>query len=529
MKQLCSGLLLLVSSTVFSQQVGIGTKNPQALLHVDSGDVYFGGVMGPEIRKMIYQHSKSALQSGIGSTDAWHPDSTGEASMNVGLYNKAKGSYALTAGSGNRATGSSSLALGQNNLAAGNSSLALGASNNATGLYSLAAGSLNTSSGSSSVSVGHMNVAGNPYAVAIGNNNQTTGHLAVSLGTGIITRSYGETGLGMYNINKTPLAANSSNANDQLLVIGNGNHDQDRSNALVIKKNGNVGIGLDADNSTISYPNKVNIGGNVFIEGQLGIGTRTPYHELHLDGRDGVFTGLQLTSAATGRESNDGLLIGLQYQAGINENKYGFIKVFENEPLFLGTNNTYRLSISENGSVGIGLGGFGLAQEELEVAHGTSLAGTVTNGFKLRNNGSNNNNWILYTVNSTGNLNLYFNNNGTAKGSFSSSTGAYVNSSSRHLKDGIENLPDNTIDKLKQLQPKRYYYKADKTARPTLGLIAEEAAVLFPELVEQVGEGNVALGINYAGFSVVAIKAIQELTRRVEMLEKMLAQSNQEK
>lgn len=49
----------------------------------------------------------------------------------------------------------------------------------------------------------------------------------------------------------------------------------------------------------------------------------------------------------------------------------------------------------------------------------------------------------------------------------------------------------------------------------TIGLLAQETATLFPELVSY-SAADELYGINYAGFSIVALKAIQEQQTIIE-------------
>jgi hypothetical protein len=60
-----------------------------------------------------------------------------------------------------------------------------------------------------------------------------------------------------------------------------------------------------------------------------------------------------------------------------------------------------------------------------------------------------------------------------------------------------------------QLNPSTYHFKDVPAESPrSLGLIAQEVEPLFPELVS---EKDGLLAMNYAGLSVVAVKAIQEM------------------
>jgi hypothetical protein len=88
------------------------------------------------------------------------------------------------------------------------------------------------------------------------------------------------------------------------------------------------------------------------------------------------------------------------------------------------------------------------------------------------------------------------------------------NSSIRYKKDiiGIE----STSDRVELLKPVRY--KKIENDAEEIGLIAEDVAELFPEVVKYDNEGRPD-GVNYSRLSVILLKAVQELTERVNKLE----------
>ncbi|MEM8967952.1 MAG: tail fiber domain-containing protein, partial [Bacteroidota bacterium] len=140
-------------------------------------------------------------------------------------------------------------------------------------------------------------------------------------------------------------------------------------------------------------------------------------------------------------------------------------------------NPTARLHIGQRGqSVGRGLRfSDGTANEDWDITH----------GFSLR---------------------LHY--GGELRGFFNANTGAYVQSSDGRMKQGAENL-DQVLPQLKQLHPLTYRYRNARTSEKTIGFVAQEVSPLFPELVHY-SEADDIYGIDYVGFSVVAIKAIQE-------------------
>lgn len=166
-------------------------------------------------------------------------------------------------------------------------------------------------------------------------------------------------------------------------------------------------------------------------------------------------------------------------------------------------NPTARLHLSQGGqSVGRGL----------RFDDGVNLDWDITHGFGLR---------------------LHF--GGDLRGFFNAGTGAYTQSSDGRLKSNVQQLKP-ILSKVSQLKALSYRYKNAAEDAATIGFIAQEVLPVFPELVSY-SEADDLYGINYAGFSVVAIKAIQEqqstiesqqqtiddLTKRLELLEKAMA------
>ena len=91
-------------------------------------------------------------------------------------------------------------------------------------------------------------------------------------------------------------------------------------------------------------------------------------------------------------------------------------------------------------------------------------------------------------------------------------TNGTYNPSDRKLKKNIESL-ENVLPRILTLTPSKYdYIKSTKTSKKSIGFIAQDVNKTFPELVmdEPMDDGEVIMQLNYAGFGVLAIKAIQE-------------------
>ena len=93
--------------------------------------------------------------------------------------------------------------------------------------------------------------------------------------------------------------------------------------------------------------------------------------------------------------------------------------------------------------------------------------------------------------------------------------GTFTESSSIRFKENIKPL-EPALSKVEQLNP--VTYNKIGVEEEEIGLIAEEVAELFPEVVTYNEEGQ-PQGIQYQRLSVILLKAVQELTERVNKLE----------
>ncbi len=232
-------ILIAISSFVFSQNVGIGTKAPASMLHVNNGTVLFSGpssipqnlaatpVKGKGIRTFWYA-DKGAFRTGAVYNSSifgfpeqdtsnfhnWDRDSIGFFSFATGFNTKAKGEYTTAMGNGsfalgdaasaigfyNRAVGNYSFAAGAYSIAGGNSSIAMGHGSIASGLQSTALGTQSTASGLSSVAIGTNVEAFGKYSNAQGISTVASGERSTSLGDNTIASGDFATAMGTYSI-----------------------------------------------------------------------------------------------------------------------------------------------------------------------------------------------------------------------------------------------------------------------------------------------------------------------------------------
>jgi hypothetical protein len=182
-----------------------------------------------------------ALAIGQGATAAGdHAYALGPGASGNGSYSVAIGHGALTS-----STAAQSVAVGESASVYTTDAIALGSYANVSlsGNWGVAIGANSTVSGIYGVTLGRNATASGNTAVAIGYNSTASGNQSLTLGNNLTAIVYQSVVLGVYN---NPQSGSGSGwvPTEDLLVVGNGNiAGNQTSNALVIKKNGNIGIG----------------------------------------------------------------------------------------------------------------------------------------------------------------------------------------------------------------------------------------------------------------------------------------------
>jgi hypothetical protein len=97
----------------------------------------------------------------------------------------------------------------------------------------------------------------------------------------------------------------------------------------------------------------------------------------------------------------------------------------------------------------------------------------------------------------------------------------HVNTSDARLKEDIQPMGD-VLARLDAIEPVRYRFKDDVTADEDyqLGVLAQEVASVFPELVEERPDGY--LGVSYSHMTAVLLQAIKEQQRQIEALTELV-------
>ena len=287
------------------------------------------------------------------------------------------------------------------------------------------------------------------------------------------------------------------------------------SDGLTITSNQNNAHFNNYENGAMHFWNN---GANRMIidpDGNVGIGTISPEAGLHLHNAGSDISYIQIANSISGAGTQDGLQI-------YSDNENAYVTNYESGFLNLGTNGGIGITVDANGHLGIKTDDPLL---ELDI-HERISGGNYQ--IELENPFSNGNRWQLGSA-STGTFRI--------KEAFAANY-AYLNPNSStwnlgsdaRIKENITDMED-VLDKVMALKLKDYNYIGQ--TEPTIGLLAQEEEPLFPDLVhtepihpksEDYGVYQ-ALGmsdiksLDYTLFTFVALKAIQEQQRTMDILE----------
>jgi hypothetical protein len=192
-------------------------------------------------------------------------------------------------------------------------------------------------------------------------------------------------------------------------------------------------------------------------------------------------------------------------------------------PLTFLTSDTERMRIQNDGDIRIGISS-------------AAITGTECYTFANRQEG---NNLALYT---TGNASFYSidmwnlvggtcnqvlfrsGGSGTAVGSITSTGNTatqYNTSSDYRLKENIQPLA-NGLERLQQLKPIQFDWKS--SGETSEGFIAHEVQEVFPEAVSGEKDGEDMQGMDYGRITPLLVKAIQELSNKVDNQQVLIEQ-----
>lgn len=248
-----------------------------------------------------------------------------------------------------------------------------------------------------------------------------------------------------------------------------------------------------------TYNTGVN-GGLAFTEGFNGIGPCG--FQFHIDGNAFGFSGLFLTGGCP--EQNDTIF---------EANRWGDITFRD------------RVAIDPHDILST------ISESDLFLRHFNRTSTEAQNrrkGFGIQNKTAAATRWNFY-ANSSNNLELY--RDGTLRGSFNGANGVYTGFSDRRMKKNVQPVQP-ALEAVKQLPVYtfQYIFEEEHEQHRSIGIMAQDILPFFPELVYTTKNHSEELGIegetymmDYAGLSVVAIKAIQEQQEIIEAQQAKIA------
>jgi dihydroxyacetone kinase DhaKLM complex PTS-EIIA-like component DhaM len=338
--------------------------------------------------------------------------------------------------------------------------------------------------------------------------------LALSLGGGSVTLPASNTYTQGTGISITGAAPN--------FVINNtGDTDNNPTNELQNLTLNGTTLKISGTNSTVQLDTILtgpglglwkNVGNTIFNTntGNVGVGTTTPSVKLHVKGSgqtlrvEGTNPLISLSNSASGYDGyiwqrSNALIIGTADSSSIN-----FQTGSADAAMQIG---------GLSGHIGVNTAPS--ADYQMTVAH--------NDGGLAIQNASSGDLWEFRVADAGGELALYNSQflPGTPAGLFAIN-GTYT-SSDRRLKKDISPL-SSVLDRMMHLEAVEYRFNQQAAnAQKSYGFIAQNVQAEFPELVMTApvrnGKGG-TLMVNYAGFGVLAIKAVQEQQAQIDVLRK---------
>ena len=223
-------------------ELGLGVGiSPKVTFHIGNGRrVLFGtDTLGNGDKLMwlpdLHAFRVGTLAAGAAST-YWNRDSIGLYSFASGLNTRAQG-YGATA-------------MGRDTEASNSYAFASGYFTNADGVYSTSMGFNTDAVALASTALGYSSDAKGIYSTAVGYHVRAQSHSSLAIGS--------------YNVGGGN--ATSWIGTDPIFEIGIGTNSSNRANALLVRKNGNVGIGTNAPGEKLHVDGKIRFAGLETLE-----------------------------------------------------------------------------------------------------------------------------------------------------------------------------------------------------------------------------------------------------------------------
>ena len=299
--------------------------------------------------------------------------------------------------------------------------------------------------------------------------------------------------------------------NSENLILGN--NDETEAGITFVDDNGtgqfaNIFYNSAVPNALNFYVDNATTPMMVLDDAQdVGIGVTAPTGRLHVSDNSGVSPTLRLTEEG----ANDGARLMFDNS----------VETTNNWTLFGRADNTVAdsrfhvfhqgqgnlLSVSGDGFVGVSESN---PEWDIHIKQSSqSIAGTGGISFERSLDA---NYWKIFHSG----LHLSFVENGVRQAYVQAGTGTYIVTSDRRLKKDIRPV-GSVLDRIHGLEAYSFLYDhQEEDDKRTLGFMAQDVQQVFPELVSENEDGN--LGLNYDGFGVLAIQALQEQQAQIDAL-----------
>lgn len=323
--------IVFLMAAVFctAQNVGIGTTQPLARLHVQDSSVLFTGefnsitpgnppLSGAGTRMMWYP-GKAAFRVGRVTANEWDKDNIGLYSMALGLGTKAIGESSTSMGYYTTASSFASTSMGSQTTASGSTSTSMGLQTTASGNYSTSMGEFSSASGASSTSMGSNTTASGNSSTSMGFATVASGNSSTSMGVFTSAKANAAFTMGAFNDNTDNPDPATPSTTDRIFQLGNGTFSL-RRNAVTVLRNGNVGIGelnpgfiLDVNGrmrlqSSNSLSAGINLNNDANTDIAAFIGMRSSNNEVGFYGQTGTNGWRFLVNTTTGNAWMQGAL-----------------------------------------------------------------------------------------------------------------------------------------------------------------------------------------------------------------------------
>ena len=528
---------------LFGRQIApmLGQSIQDTLLFFDqSMGAFYGGYMSElpledTIGRLSFGFGNRVKAAGENSTAfGSRTEATGERSAAFGFITKASGVNSTAFGSRTEATGERSAAFGFITKASGVNSTAFGSRTEASGMNSTTFGSSTRATGENSTAFGSITEASGPRSVAFGIGSMALGDNSIASGSGSMAlanesiahgfeadaKGFASTAFGIRNdahasactvvgqYNDTLVTIGYNLSDSPLFIVGNGLSASNRTNALVVRKDGEVSF----ENYTFPIQNGTN--GQVLTTDGIG---QLSWNTLQDSDPTNEIQSLSLSSNTLSLSDGGGSLSLTSYLDNTDD--------WSNS----GSNIHFT-----TGDIGIGtIDPEATVQIEANSSRTDPLLTLYHDGSSFvrqayANNTADEEKWYILAqpqqANNTANAFFrifYTDSNGVAdwetdtginvfdidgKGN-ATLAGTLTENSDIRLKKNFTPLTD-ALSSLSQIHGYRYQWKNRINKDDQIGLIAQEVQSVYPELISENEEGM--LSVSYTKMVPILLEAIKE-------------------